>query len=170
MAEMIGVCAEPEIITKDLTVNDEFLVIASDGLFEFLTNQEVINICSASYNPLQACEMLTKASYDKWVEHDTRVDDITLIVCFLSSTFVPSPDEIGETTDALVHHVTTSADDIEPSMTNHQFGDKPEAHHAPRLTEVYSHNFTATGSKTPDAATMAPMIDVSQMEMEMEDD
>jgi serine/threonine protein phosphatase PrpC len=102
IAEDIGVNAEPEIITKDLTVNDEYLVIASDGIFEFLTNQEVLNICEASSNPLQACELLTKAAYDKWLEHERRTDDITIIVCFLTSTFKPSPEEENDTTEALV--------------------------------------------------------------------
>jgi serine/threonine protein phosphatase PrpC len=102
IAEDIGVNAEPEIITKDLTVNDEYLVIASDGIFEFLTNQEVLNICEASFSPLQACELLTKAAYDKWLEHENRTDDITIIVCFLTSTFKPSPEEENDTTEALV--------------------------------------------------------------------
>ena len=35
LAEDIGVIPEPELITTDLTQNDEFLVIASDGIFEF---------------------------------------------------------------------------------------------------------------------------------------
>ena len=103
--EDVGVNADPEIITCDLTSNDEILVIASDGIFEFLTNQEVINICSASYNPLQACEAVTKAAYDKWVEHDSRSDDITIIVCFLQSVYEPSPNERDTTTEALLDSV-----------------------------------------------------------------
>jgi serine/threonine protein phosphatase PrpC len=102
IAEDIGVTADPEIITKDLTVNDEFLVIASDGIFEFLTNQYVMNVCTASMNPLEACEQLTKAAYDQWLTHENRTDDITIIVCFLSCTHEPSPEEESETTEALI--------------------------------------------------------------------
>jgi serine/threonine protein phosphatase PrpC len=103
LAENIGVCAEPEIITTYPTVNDEFLVIASDGIFEFLTNDDVLNICAASLSPQEACEVLTRAAYDKWLEHELRTDDITVIVCFLSSSFNPSSreEEVG-TTEALV--------------------------------------------------------------------
>jgi serine/threonine protein phosphatase PrpC len=97
--------AEPEIITCDITSNDEILVVASDGVFEFLTNQEVINICSASYNPLQACEAVTKAAYDKWVKHDSRSDDITIIVCFLKSVYEPPPNERDASTEALLDNV-----------------------------------------------------------------
>lgn len=102
IAEDIGVMADPEILTKDLTVNDEFLVIASDGIFEFLTNQEVMNICSASMDPIQACEKLTKASYDQWLTHENRTDDITVIVCFLTSAYEPTAEAEIETTKALV--------------------------------------------------------------------
>jgi hypothetical protein len=105
LAEDIGVCAKPEIITTYPTVNDEFLVIASDGIFEFLTNDDVMNMCAASLSPQEACEVLTKAAYDKWLEHELRTDDITVIVCFLSSSFDPASreDESG-TTEALVEH------------------------------------------------------------------
>ena len=42
IGEGIGVNAEPEIVTKEVTKGDEILVIASDGIFEFLTNQRVV--------------------------------------------------------------------------------------------------------------------------------
>ncbi len=81
---------------------DEFLVIASDVIFEFLTNQYVMNVCTTSMNPLEACEQLTKAAYDHSLTHENRTDDITIIVCFLSCTHEPSPEEESETTEALI--------------------------------------------------------------------
>lgn len=108
IAEDIGVTADPEIVSVDLTINDKFLVIASDGIFEFLSNQQVINMCAVSLNPLEACEMITKAAYDQWLQHENRTDDITIIVLFLSSTFQPPADgEIG-TTENLVATVNDS--------------------------------------------------------------
>ena len=44
VAEDIGVCAEPEVEVRQLTAENPFLVVASDGVFEFLTNQEVVNM------------------------------------------------------------------------------------------------------------------------------
>lgn len=102
MAEQIGVTADPEIITTTLTKNDEFLVIASDGIFEFLTNKYVMNVCATSATPLEACELLTRAAYDQWLVHENRTDDITVIVCFLSSSHRPTVDEEHETTESLV--------------------------------------------------------------------
>ena len=38
IAASIGVHSEPEFTTKKLTKEDRFLVLGSDGLFEYLTN------------------------------------------------------------------------------------------------------------------------------------
>lgn len=43
-AERIGVFAEPELQYRQLGPNDAFLVIASDGVFEFLPSQSVVNM------------------------------------------------------------------------------------------------------------------------------
>mmetsp|Transcript_22600 Transcript_22600/g.63050 ORF Transcript_22600/g.63050 Transcript_22600/m.63050 type:complete len:485 (-) Transcript_22600:22-1476(-) len=99
LAEDIGVIAKPEIITRELTANDEYLVVASDGVFEFLTNQQVIEMCDQCENPLQACELLVKAAYDKWLVHERRTDDITVIVLFLESKHRPKGDVTGTTAD-----------------------------------------------------------------------
>ena len=44
VAEEIGVFAEPEVLVWQLTNKDKFVVIASDGVFEFLTSQNVVDI------------------------------------------------------------------------------------------------------------------------------
>ena len=53
VAEDIGVCAEPEVEVRQLTPENPFMVIASDGVFEFLTNQEVINMVSSIHKAFQ---------------------------------------------------------------------------------------------------------------------
>jgi hypothetical protein len=45
-AESIGVIAVPEITVLDLTADHPFFVIASDGVFEFLSSQAVIDMVS----------------------------------------------------------------------------------------------------------------------------
>jgi serine/threonine protein phosphatase PrpC len=83
IADRIGVFAKPEMLTMELTGNEEILVIASDGIFEFITNQGVIDICAECDSPLEACERLVKASYSQWLRYEDRTDDISVIVCFL---------------------------------------------------------------------------------------
>ena len=101
LAEDIGVTAEPETLVRELTGNDHVLVIASDGIFEFLTNQEVIDICTKCDSPLQACKNLVKAAYDQWLIHENRTDDITVIVCFLDVDHTPPFDSRQGTTEDL---------------------------------------------------------------------
>lgn len=48
MAEAIGVCADPEIEVVELTAPCVFLVLASDGVFEFLSNDDVIQLVRGS--------------------------------------------------------------------------------------------------------------------------
>mmetsp|Transcript_1407 Transcript_1407/g.2831 ORF Transcript_1407/g.2831 Transcript_1407/m.2831 type:complete len:356 (+) Transcript_1407:159-1226(+) len=85
-SEGIGIVSDPDVTSCDLTANDDILIIASSGVFEFLTNQEVIDICTIYTNPLQASEAVTRAVYEIWIERKNRCDDITVIVCFLSSS------------------------------------------------------------------------------------
>lgn len=83
----VGVVCEPEI--KEFTYKEEdmFIVIASDGLWEYVSNEEVVNIVGNSLmcgNYKQAADELYKYSVTKWEEHEEGIDDITIIVIFLN--------------------------------------------------------------------------------------
>eukprot|EP00536_Pseudo-nitzschia_multiseries_P008743 jgi/Psemu1/305959/fgenesh1_kg.228_\ len=77
--------SDPDVLSCDLTATEDIVVIASNGVFEFLTEQEVIDICISSSNPLEASENVTRAAYHRWIEHEDRCEDITAIVGILSS-------------------------------------------------------------------------------------
>ncbi len=80
-AETLGVYADPEILVHELTPNDEYIVVCSDGVFEFLTNIMVANIVKKfPNNPYRSCQELVKVSYEKWLAEEVRTDDITAIV------------------------------------------------------------------------------------------
>jgi hypothetical protein len=102
IAETVGVTAEPEMLSLELTSNDKILVIASDGIFEFLTNRIVIDLCSQSDTPLKACEAVVKAAYEQWLVYENRTDDITVIVCFLKCKRPPVNGEKGTSDDLVV--------------------------------------------------------------------
>lgn len=83
IADQVGVFAEPEFFSKPITDQDEILVLASDGVFEFLHNQEIIDICARHSNdPTEACEQVVDAAYKKWLDYENRTDDITVIILF----------------------------------------------------------------------------------------
>jgi serine/threonine protein phosphatase PrpC/CRP-like cAMP-binding protein len=83
MAEALGVFAEPEMLTREFKPNDRMIIIASDGVFEFLTNQSVVDICAKFADPLEACKAVVSESYNLWVQYELRTDDITIICMFV---------------------------------------------------------------------------------------
>ena len=74
---------DPEVTSRALTSEDRLFVLASDGVFEFLTNQAVVDMCVAHADPLEACQAIVKESYGLWLEKEKRADDITIICIYL---------------------------------------------------------------------------------------
>lgn len=91
IAKDIGVVAEPELLSKQLLPHDRILVIASDGVFEFITNQGCADIVSQYACPLEAGRALVAEAYRLWLQYEVRTDDITVIVVFLDWDSVPRP-------------------------------------------------------------------------------
>lgn len=104
MAEELGVFAEPEMLTREIKPDDRILVIASDGIYEFLTNQSVIDICAKFTDPLEACRAVVAESYELWLQYELRTDDITIIVVFL--------DQIMESNLMEREYITSRRDDL----------------------------------------------------------
>ena len=89
-AEKLGVVADPEMIMLNLEkVEKDVIVLASDGVFEFLTNQGVIDICEKHKNDkhgaLKACKAVISQSQDFWRQYENVVDDMTMICIFIES-------------------------------------------------------------------------------------
>ncbi|KAM1727229.1 hypothetical protein ACFX12_017898 [Malus domestica] len=80
IAETIGVVANPEIVVLELTQNNPFFVLASDGVFEFLSSQAVVDMVAKFKDPRDACAAIVAESYKLWLQYETRTDDITVIV------------------------------------------------------------------------------------------
>ncbi|BDA47891.1 Protein phosphatase 2C and cyclic nucleotide-binding/kinase domain-containing protein [Coccomyxa sp. Obi] len=81
LAEQLGVTAEPEVVTAKLSADrTPLLVIASDGVFEFMSNQAVIQLASKYNDPQQSAIALVAEAYRLWLEVEVRTDDITAIV------------------------------------------------------------------------------------------
>ena len=58
IAETIGVVANPEIVVFELTQDHPFFVLASDGVFEFLSSQTVVEMVWKTRSPLLLCLLL----------------------------------------------------------------------------------------------------------------
>ncbi|KAL5729115.1 cGMP-dependent protein kinase [Ranunculus cassubicifolius] len=84
VAESIGVVATPEIVVLELNQNHQFFVIASDGVFEFLSSQAVVDMVAKFKDPRDACAAIVAESYRLWLQYETRTDDITIIVAHIN--------------------------------------------------------------------------------------
>ena len=101
IAEELGVFAEPEMLTREVTKEDQIIVLASDGVFEFLTNQSVIDICAKFSDPLEACRAVVAEAYELWLQYELRTDDITIICLFI--------DEVNDSKDLLNSYISSSS-------------------------------------------------------------
>ncbi|XP_028759875.1 probable protein phosphatase 2C 35 isoform X2 [Neltuma alba] len=85
LAETIGVIAIPEVSIVRLTPNHPFFVVASDGVFEFLSSQTVVDMVASYADPRDACAAIAGESYKLWLDHESRTDDITIIIVHIKS-------------------------------------------------------------------------------------
>lgn len=83
VAHTAGVISEPEMHNVTLTPEDKVLVWASDGLWEFMSNQEVIDIVEKYADPKEAVDKLVAEANARWMKEEQVIDDTTVIVAFL---------------------------------------------------------------------------------------
>lgn len=63
-------------------------MVASDGIWEFLSTQEVADIVNLFYKKNDAegaADKLVKEARERWEKEEEVIDDITCIVIFLES-------------------------------------------------------------------------------------
>ena len=85
IATTLGVVPVPKFLDEKIDSDTKFIVVASDGVWEFLDNQKVADIVMPFYkknDPDGACKALIKESTEWWNKEDVVVDDITAIVVF----------------------------------------------------------------------------------------
>ena len=84
-AASVGTISEPEIKQFDLTDDDKFIIIASDGIWEFISSQECVNIVKDYYKrkDLKGClKYLLNESSKRWIKEEEVIDDITAVLIF----------------------------------------------------------------------------------------
>ena len=89
MAKKLGVLGEPDIYEYNLNENDKFVICATDGVWEYLTNEDVMNIVKEAYingdKADLACELLVKSATNIWKKENSKtVDDISCAILFLN--------------------------------------------------------------------------------------
>lgn len=128
VAEMLGVVADPEVVTKELTDKDRYIIIASDGVWEFLTSQTVADMVANFPDPLEACKAVVAEAYRLWLQYEVRTDDITMIAIYITdenSGSVLSPGGTNRESHKIAHEAVGLKEDSKKFMTSHKEENRP---------------------------------------------
>ena len=85
VGKQFGIIPEPGIIEYNISNSTKFIILCSDGVWEFLTNETVRDIGRQFYlqgNAAELCQDLVSRSVMEWEREDSIIDDITAIVLF----------------------------------------------------------------------------------------
>lgn len=86
VASSVGVICDPEILEIHLVPEDKFIMIGSDGVFEFISNEELVRIVVPYYR-IQDCEgtcdAIVREANKRWKREEEVIDDITAVCIFL---------------------------------------------------------------------------------------
>lgn len=78
--ESAGVVPQPDVLKVPVTPHDKFLVMASDGVWDQLSNEQVVAIASMHDDPRSASSAIVKEARRRWERDGAYVDDITAMV------------------------------------------------------------------------------------------
>ena len=85
-AKECGVIPTPEIIEYEINPNTKYFVVCSDGVWEFLTNENVRDIGNKYYynnnDVVGFCNELVNIAVNVWGEREKARDDITAVAVF----------------------------------------------------------------------------------------
>ena len=88
-ASDLGIIATPEITCHRVSEEDKYLILATDGVWEFLGPNEVLGVVDNCFQKGMTAEDASKfviaLSANQWKKHDGDAyrDDITVVVVYL---------------------------------------------------------------------------------------
>jgi len=114
----VGVIPDPEVQKFRLTYptteggdGDIFIIVASDGVWEFISSQEAAELIAKTEHAADACEQLVKEAAERWRKEEGNYrDDITAIVTHLPFLEADGADEGAASADDV--HFDIDADYI----------------------------------------------------------
>ena len=84
-SKKIGVIPNPEFIEYNISEETKYMIICSDGIWEFMSNKKVMEIANEYYlnnDSKGLCKCLYETSVKYWNEAQCYLDDITAIAVF----------------------------------------------------------------------------------------
>lgn len=98
-----GVVAQPELTMTKIGSLEEFYVVASDGVWEFMSSEEVVDFVwkqkCGGVDAEQAAKNLVDEAIRHWTEREMVVDDTTAVVVYLDKRKGKTESVIGDNAD-----------------------------------------------------------------------
>lgn len=82
-----GVISTPDVSTRKIAQDWRFLLLCSDGVWEFIKSQEAVDIVKKfpAQDVQKSAEALASEAWNRWIEEEGNVvDDITVIVAWFN--------------------------------------------------------------------------------------
>uniref|UniRef100_A0A7N0T9G6 protein-serine/threonine phosphatase n=1 Tax=Kalanchoe fedtschenkoi TaxID=63787 RepID=A0A7N0T9G6_KALFE len=120
-----GVISVPEFSHRNLTVMDEFIVLASDGVWDVLSNEQVVEIVASAPTRSSAARTVVDAASQEWRQKypTSKMDDCAVVCLFLDGKMDCESDfdEQGFSSALHSNHSTAAVDsddghNLEPTL------------------------------------------------------
>ncbi|KAJ0028451.1 hypothetical protein Pint_34976 [Pistacia integerrima] len=93
-----GVISVPEVTYRKLTSDDEFVVLATDGVWDVLTNMEVVRTVACASKRSMAAKLVINRAVRAWRSKypGSKIDDCAVVCLFLKNRpFIKSKSDIS---------------------------------------------------------------------------
>lgn len=154
-----GVSSTPEVYRLQLCEDDRFLVMASDGVFEFISSEEVVDTVGRwreRGSAQEAAEELVKIATERWIDDDSVIDDISCVVVFMN---VISPTVLGPRDPIFIETNTGSVE--AGSEANNSSGSKKLTQSPPDALEHIAPSSSVAPSQDTNAQACSDDFDDS---------
>merc|ERR1712096_493218 len=91
-----GVIAVPDVSSFTFDEGDRFIVLATDGLWDVITEDEVVTIVDQNEAATDACKELIQEAKQRWHSQNGQYCDDITITCVMLPCFQPDIETIAE--------------------------------------------------------------------------
>ncbi|XP_062223330.1 probable protein phosphatase 2C 14 isoform X2 [Phragmites australis] len=101
-----GVISMPDVSYHHITEKDEFIVLATDGVWDVLSNEEVVSIVSRATSRTSAARFLVESAHRAWRSRfpTSKVDDCAVVCLFLNT------DEPSESSSSMANNLANTVE------------------------------------------------------------
>ncbi|WZZ56408.1 probable protein phosphatase 2C 1 isoform X1 [Brassica napus] len=113
-----GVISVPEFSHRVLTDRDQFIVLASDGVWDVLSNEEVVEVVASAPRRASAARLVVDAAAREWkLKYPTsKMDDCAVVCLFLDEKMDSDPSDYEE--QGYYSSATNAVEESDESQVN----------------------------------------------------